>query len=57
MMIAPTQVEQICRDIALALKSDGLVTTESSSMEELAYSVNSLIADAKVRNLHILYAI
>jgi hypothetical protein len=26
-------------------------------MEELAYSVNSLIADSKVRNLHILYAI
>ena len=50
-------VEQICRDIALALRDDGLVTAESSSMEELAYSVNSLIADAKVRNLHILYAI
>jgi hypothetical protein len=50
-------VEQICRDIALALKTDGLVTAEGSSMEELAYSVNSLIADSKVRNLHILYAI
>jgi hypothetical protein len=50
-------VEQICRDIALAMKDNGLLTTEGGSMEELAYSVNSLIADAKVRNLHILYAI
>ena len=50
-------VEQICRDIALAMRDDGLLTTESSSMEELAYSVNSLIADSNVRNLHILYAI
>ena len=50
-------VEQICRHVALALKTDGLVTTESSSMEELAYSVNAIIVDSKVRNLHILYAI
>jgi hypothetical protein len=50
-------VEQICSEIALALRTDGLITTESSSMEELAYSANSLIADSHVRNLHILYAI
>jgi hypothetical protein len=50
-------VEQICSKIALALRTDGLITTESSSMEELAYSANSLIADSHVRNLHILYAI
>lgn len=51
------KIEQICEIIISGLKNAGLTDFDGTQMEGQAYSVNNMIKDGEVRNLHILSAV
>ena len=50
-------IELVCESIAKELVSAGISRATENNMEALAYEVNGIIGDERIRNLHILYAI
>lgn len=50
-------VEQVCGQIAEVLREQALSQYPGNEAEGHAYAVNGGIADAQIRNLHILYAV
>ena len=50
-------MEGICADIVEALRDQGLTRAQCGDLEKHAQSVNDGIADAEIRNLHILTAV
>lgn len=51
------RIESICTAIARELQAEGLIHSEKSEMEPLAYEVNDAVCDHNLRNLHILYGV
>ena len=47
-------IEDICADLVAELSAQGLTNATCADLEKHAYSVNDGIADASIRNLHIL---
>ena len=47
-------IEDICADLVAELSAQGLTSATCADLEKHAYSVNDGIADASIRNLHIL---
>ena len=50
-------IEGIAADVIAALKSEGLTRADCDDLEKHAYSVNDAIADAQLRNMHVLAAV
>ena len=50
-------IEGIAADVIAALKSEGLTRVDCDDLEKHAYSVNDAIADAQLRNMHVLAAV
>lgn len=50
-------IENICNEIARELKEQGLTAHTSAEMERQAYTVNDIISDGNIRNMHILCAV
>lgn len=50
-------IEHICRDIFGEMRMQRITNFNSNEAEGHAYSVNNMIKDANIRNLHILYGI
>ena len=50
-------MEGICADVVAELRRQGLTRAACDDLEKHAYSVNDLIADGDLRNMHILSAI
>lgn len=53
----PQVIESVCASIVRLLIADRLIKTESADLEQLAYTLNDGIRDAKIRNMHILSGI
>lgn len=50
-------IEEVCSKITEQLKAQNLTTFGGTELEGHAYSVNNMIADGEIRNLHILYGV
>ena len=50
-------IEAVCAQIAQMLRAEGLSAAPGPELERHAYAVNNTIADATLRNLHILAAV
>ena len=50
-------IEKICDEIFKELKAQGLTKYSGTEAEAHAYSVNNLIKNNDIRNLHILYGV
>ncbi|MCR5826451.1 MAG: hypothetical protein K6G54_07780, partial [Oscillospiraceae bacterium] len=50
-------IAQVCSLLATLLRSDGLSAHSDDELERHAYAVNAGIADASLRNLHVLAAV
>ena len=48
------QIERICAEVVAVLRAQALSDADSADLERHAYAVNDCIADAEIRNLHIL---
>ncbi len=50
-------IEEVCSKITEQLKVQNLTTFGGTELEGHAYSVNNMISDGEIRNLHILYGV
>ena len=50
-------IEGVAGDVIAALRAEGLTRADCADLEKHAYSVNDGIADARLRNLHVLSAV
>ena len=51
------QIEAVAGSVIVALKEQGLTKATCGDLEKHAYSVNDMITDGDIRNLHILHAV
>ncbi|MBO4501408.1 MAG: DUF4037 domain-containing protein, partial [Clostridia bacterium] len=48
------RIDSVCAAITRAIREKGLLQNETPLLEETAYSINGLIRDEKIRNMHVL---
>ena len=50
-------IRSICNEILMVLEKEELIDRKGDDLEAYAYEINNMIAEEKIRNMHILCAI